>query len=473
MSVHSRCAGCPLAADDCVPCHAVTSGHARFCELVAEGRPGYAELVANLSRGAHPPASPPVAAAGPAPKVTAESRLVVRGICDSSTGYGQTTARLGEALEAAGIPVAFDPINLVEHYRPVDPFVRGRLLDGPHAGPALVMYGPGTAVGGDSVLLTMWEATGLAPHVVASLNRARAVVVPCDDNARWFRASGVTAPLRVVPLGIDPAIHHPGPRPSDGLVRFGAAGRVGAQGDRKRLGSVASLFVAALGDREDAVLEIKCWADCRVIDQRHPRVRFVRDALTDEGLADWYRALDVFVSASKGEGWGLQPHQAMACGVPTVAPFWGGHAHYMTPGTSWEVEHDEKPAGFPYRAAGVDARWCWTRRDSMIARLREAYEDGAARAAKAAAAAARAAEFTWERSGRELAAVVREFGLDPTPSPPPPNPMAVYRAVLKCEHRVKPACGCPSASATCKLGRGKAGEVSMDFCRRCIEAGGP
>jgi glycosyltransferase involved in cell wall biosynthesis len=47
--------------------------------------------------------------------------------------------------------------------------------------------------------------------------------------------------------------------------------------------------------------------------------------LYDE-LPSFYRAFDVFVSASHGEGWGLPLAEAMAMGLPVIAIEWGGSA---------------------------------------------------------------------------------------------------------------------------------------------------
>lgn len=390
--------------------------------------------------------------------------LVVRGVADSSTGYGQMTSHLIRGLEAEGLPARFLPIHWDEARWPVDPDLRSRMVDDCD-GPALTMANPFTSSAIGSVLLTMWEATHLPAEAVGNMNRHRAVVVPCEANARWFIDSGVKVPIRVVPLGIDPTVHHPRGRPAGGTsLRVGAAGRVGEWGgNRKGLDVVARAFLEAFPDRSrsKAVLEVKTWADCRIELPKHPRIRHVTAAMTDAGLADWYRSLDVFVSASKGEGWGLQPHQAMACGTPAIAPHWGGHAAYMTPGSTWPVAFDEMPAGPPYYTG--KARWCVARRPSLVAALVEAGRDPGLRRAKGEAAACRAVEFTWHRSARELAAVLREFGfgrpagdLAPATGFDAGRYREIKRRVEACPHRGGPVleCGC-TKTRICLAGKGR------------------
>ena len=42
-----------------------------------------------------------------------------------------------------------------------------------------------------------------------------------------------------------------------------------------------------------------------------------------------YAAADVYVSASRGEGWGRPMLEAMACRIPVVATRWSGNLEFM------------------------------------------------------------------------------------------------------------------------------------------------
>ncbi len=356
----------------------------------------------------------------------ADSALI-RGHLAGFTGYGQHTAALGRELERLGCPVAFESLDAgfdpAAGLLPADPFVAARLAADPPRFPALLLQSscPHTPAADPArtVNFTMWESTRVSPAAVAACNALRAVIVPCAANAEWFRASGVAVPIRVVPLGLDPSVFHPGGLPGEpparapGVVRFGCAGRTAHGGERKGLDAVVAAFVAALGDEPTAFLDVKIWADCAVVDPGHPRVRLIRTAYTAAELAGWYRSLDVFASASKGEGWGLQPLQAMACGAPALAPFWGGHAEYMTAHNAYPVAFDELPAVGPIYGGLGD--WCVVRPDSLRGQLRRAFEDEAGRRAKGLAAARDAATFTWGRTAEGVLAVLREFAADGDP----------------------------------------------------------
>jgi hypothetical protein len=54
------------------------------------------------------------------------------------------------------------------------------------------------------------------------------------------------------------------------------------------------------------------------------------EQLPQAALSDLYCRADAFVLATHGEGWGLPLLEAMASGLPTIAPAWGGHLDFMS-----------------------------------------------------------------------------------------------------------------------------------------------
>ncbi|MHA1830035.1 MAG: glycosyltransferase [Candidatus Helarchaeota archaeon] len=53
---------------------------------------------------------------------------------------------------------------------------------------------------------------------------------------------------------------------------------------------------------------------------KKPKIKLFIEPMTKEDLAKFYRSLDVFLFPSRGEGWGIPAHEAMACGIPIIAP---------------------------------------------------------------------------------------------------------------------------------------------------------
>ncbi len=399
----------------------------------------------------------------------AEGRLVFRMHPNTWTGYGQHSAAIAKGLEAEGIPVAVDPIDGWSGPLPPDPWLSNRFIAPDSSRPRLISRAvdsldeirPGDAV------LTMWESSRLRPHWVNHLNRAACVIVPCAWNLEVFRESRVTAPIRVVPMGIDPQVYFPRRVERSGGFRLGCAGRLAHGGIRKNVEAVVAAFLGAFPDERDVTLEIKCWPDCPIDPGLDPRVKLAREPLPEPALADWYRSLDVFVSACKSGGWELQPHQAMACGKPIIAPINGGHAEYMDGSTTWPVEFDAVPVPPETRIYGGLGDWFEPRHDSLVARMREARSSPSVRRSKGVSSVSRALEFTWERAARELAAIVREFGL--APAPKAEDTEARLRHAMKvelCPHGSGP-CGCGSGPPRLCSHPDHPAEVRRAYCLQC------
>ncbi len=62
--------------------------------------------------------------------------------------------------------------------------------------------------------------------------------------------------------------------------------------------------------------------------------------LDKEVLADYYANADIFIHPNPREPFGIAPLEAMASGVPTVAPNSGGILSYATNENAWLVEPD-------------------------------------------------------------------------------------------------------------------------------------
>jgi glycosyltransferase involved in cell wall biosynthesis len=346
---------------------------------------------------------------GPGGKPPRGSRVVIRSYVDSHSGYGQTADWLGRALEGLGVPVVYVPLGQGEAFLPITPEVLGRIVPGARdpwelrVASLFEPLDPRKA----TVLYTMWETTRLPPGIAAALNRAQAVVVPSRWCADVFSANGVDAPLYVVAPGISADEYTPGAPPAPDVCRFGTAGRLAHGGPRKGVEDVIEAFLAAFPNEPDALLSVKVWPDCPVPPCGDPRVEIIRAPLTTRQLADWYRSLTVYVSASRGEGFGLHPLQAMACGRAVVATQFGGQGEYFDDSVGYPLRFDYRPATGIYEGFG---HWGVPDRDDLVDRLREVYRDRGRAAALGEAAARRAVAFSWERTGRALGRVLSDVG---------------------------------------------------------------
>lgn len=194
---------------------------------------------------------------------------------------------------------------------------------------------------GPRVAVTMFESTRLPSGWAESLNGFAAVVLPSPWLVEVFRSSGVTAPLHVVPLGVNPAYRFT-PRPS--VRRPFTFLTMAVGGFRKGWDAAVRGFDAAFGDAPDYRLLIKLRAGRRLnVRIMQPRVELVARDLDEAGMLDLFAAADAFVCPSRGEGFGLPPREAAATGLPVIATAWGGTADDIA---EW---------GIPLRSALVPA----------------------------------------------------------------------------------------------------------------------
>lgn len=92
-------------------------------------------------------------------------------------------------------------------------------------------------------------------------------------------------------------------------------------------------------DDVDAAIDAVLARSARARSTVAPIIR-LGEELSDEDMARLYRAADVYVLPSRGEGLGLPYMEAMAAGVPVIATRWGGHLDFVDDETGWLVDVD-------------------------------------------------------------------------------------------------------------------------------------
>lgn len=349
---------------------------------------------------------------------TQRKRLTLLAPINSYTGYGLHAIQVARDLDKFGAYTSIRPIRAEESFGasiPAD--IRMKFVSGPQPEPwELLLYPPNMVPtpGKKTAYFTMWESSRLPATGVPVLNKAELVIVPCVWNATTFSASGVNVPIRVVPLGINTSIFNFRPLNPPYAVTgerelyvFGAAGRLAHGGVRKGLNEVIDLFQKAFPDNPDVRLRIKCYPDCPITKRDDPRIDYTAAHLSEQQLADWFSSLNCFVSAARGEGWGLMQMQAMAIGRPLISVNFGGVAEFFKPGTGYPVDYKLEPSKHLYAGCGV---WAEPIEESFIAAMRRAYTVREEAFAFGSAAAEAVREFSWENANRKLAEVLREVG---------------------------------------------------------------
>lgn len=239
---------------------------------------------------------------------------------------------------------------------------------------------------------TMYESTRPPKEWVDLCNGCEAVFVPSDWNRTCFMDSGVTVPIHVVPLGTDctmfPRQHfRPGP------FTFLTGGRILHGLSRKGISDVIHAFKAAFPGDPNVRLICKLTVGDPTPDTGDDRITIIHELLTPAQMLDLYASCHVFVTATRCEGWGLMPHQAMTVGRPVIAPIYGGLTEFLDGDVAFPVEFNIENADTAYKGHG---QWAVPVMDSLIHQMRECYHNPSCVLEKAERAHERAIHYSWD-----------------------------------------------------------------------------
>lgn len=308
-----------------------------------------------------------------------QPRLTLAGPVNSYTGYGMLTIQIARSLQKlTGAYVALRSLSTSEAFGAViPPDIKDILVHGVQPEPFEILHHPPNyepIAGKQTVWASMWESCRLRPRQVELLNRAVAVLTPSAWGQACMSASGVNVPIHKWPLGINLDVFRyravePHTRPT---FVFGAAGRTAHGGVRKGIDDVIEGFLRAFPAEKDVELRIKVFPDCVVPAVKDPRIKYLRAYISDSEMSDWMTGIDCFVSAARGEGWSLLPHQAMATGVPVIACAFSGITEFFNETVGYPIEYSLAPATDHYEGCG---HWAMPKIKSIVERMRQVYEN--------------------------------------------------------------------------------------------------
>jgi glycosyltransferase involved in cell wall biosynthesis len=233
-------------------------------------------------------------------------------------GYGQISASVSRGLIELGHEVRF--------------------LQFPEVELALFICPPGRIKLGRQVpaaAITMHELDHLPeekrdwPEI---LNRIDLVITPTDWNREVWEREGVTTPIAVIPLGVDPELYFPvtGRRCTFLCVHENLGGDTSRENWRETLRAYCSAFTS----EDDVRLVIKTWkwkperfeaarrevlAELGMDASSAPTIEVVDDVLPADQMRDLYQRAWLFIKNANREGWSMPCTEAIACGTPVAA----------------------------------------------------------------------------------------------------------------------------------------------------------
>jgi len=245
------------------------------------------------------------------------------------------------------------------------------------------------------VLYSMWESGSLPEPFRDTIHNFAQIIVPSHQNAELF--SRYHPDVTMVPLGVDPKVWYPTVRPKVGATfRF----LIGGSGPRKGTDLAHRAFRAAFSTwPEDGPVPTLVMKNPKAESFYGPNIEMIGGHISDQAEVDLYASAHCYLQPSRGEGFGLQPLQAMAQGCPTILTAAHGHDSFAHLGLGVPAARAEA-AYFLYGDAG---QWWEPDFDTLVDQMRwvyDHYDEACDRAARSAVVVADT--FTWENTARRF-----------------------------------------------------------------------
>ena len=297
------------------------------------------------------------------------------------TGYGRMATEIIAALKRAGADVV--------DYEPEDEPAPHILFMTPPQRP------DGWFKGQNVSLLTMWESTELALEHLATVPLFNRVFVPSKQNLEMF--GKVNPNTKYITLGVNYDEWRYTPR-KEGVFTIITGGKGGRRKGIDITIKVFKRFQAKLAEQgyPEARLIIK--SDVRMREKRSD-VIIIDESTSAEEEVKLYEQAHVGLFLSRGEGWGMIPHQTIAQGIPTILTDAHGHAGFshLGIGVKWNFCKAET------EIVGRTGSWWEASEDDALEALWECFKnyDAYKQVAKLAAESCKKT-LTWDHTAQQI-----------------------------------------------------------------------
>jgi GT2 family glycosyltransferase len=341
------------------------------------------------------------------------------------TGYAISSRELACALDRKGVQVSYKYVygpgtvfpvrepDLSDKYM-VNVF-RERKLD---PSSIQVVYGQGDVFqsnfGKYKIGFTMLETDRIPAEWVRQANLMDEVWAPSSFNARTFLESGVSRPIHVMPLGVDPNYFNPkiARYPLTGMYTFLS---IFEWGERKMPEILLRAFSDEFRADERVVLicktlnsdpEVDVYAQMAALELGSMGGRIhlsLNQIVPTSQLGSLYCSADCFVLPTRGEGWGMPVIEAMACGLPVIATDWSAHCDFMNGENAYPLPLSRMvpaEAKCPYYKG---FKWAEPSYHHLRRLMRHVFENQAEARAKGQRASSDVLEkWTWDQAAQKI-----------------------------------------------------------------------
>jgi len=238
---------------------------------------------------------------------------------------------------------------------------------------------------------TMWTR-------ILNDDRIDLVICPSTHSEKACRNAGVTKDILVAHHGYDPTVFYPDTSDKevgkaftpDEFTFLFSKGWIHGINDRSGLNYLLKAYGEEFTKKDKVALVIKIntaygqknfQQEVRDLDllQKHHKLAFVTDNVTEDVLRNLYSRADCFVMPSMSEGFGLPALESLACGTPVITTNFGGQLDFVNNSNGWLVGGELVPVpgighggnSFLYE----ETEWLQPSIKELRIQLREAYEE--------------------------------------------------------------------------------------------------
>lgn len=285
-----------------------------------------------------------------------------------------------------------------------------------------------------------WETDRVPREWVEQLNQMDLLLVPCDENVKAARRSGVTVPIEKIQHTFDSKSYNLDARPftisgAEGHFKFLAICQISK---KKGVDALLKAYLSEFSSADNVLLVLKVYFGSkdteeqknRMVNQinkmkellrldHYPQVYLVHNIMDESAIERLYTSSDCYVLPSRGEGWGIPHFDAMGYGLPPIATNWGGPTEFITDKTGWLVDCHmgpcfDMPHPHPFMYTGLD-NWAEPHADSLRAAMRQALQEwkihkispeDSVWSNRVAACKARVEDFSYDKIGKQMKDVI-------------------------------------------------------------------
>lgn len=175
------------------------------------------------------------------------------------------------------------------------------------------------------VSFMFWESSIVPSYIVQNLNLHDEIWTCSNWAKKIFIENGVYKPIYVFDLGFDPLIFKI-KNNFDRLDKPFTYLNIGSEHIRKNAQLAVQAFLKLHdGDmnyrlvlKSNGAPFVRISNESKIDCYDHPQIEVIDYPLDKHDMALLYNRADCFIYPTTGEGWGLSPFTAIACGIPTI-----------------------------------------------------------------------------------------------------------------------------------------------------------